>query len=270
MKALRWKRWTVPCIVLAALVVFGGCAPPSEHEEGGVAETKPAVHKTTAAPESTETQDAPAARVTGTVKFAGTPPKRTPLQVSEECASHLGGEPLLSEALVVGDQGGLQWAFVYISNPPEGEYPAPEEAAVLDQVGCRYIPHILGLQAGQPLVAANSDPVIHNVRSFPRNNRAFNMGQPVGSNPRTARAASTANEEMGIRIKCDIHPWMTAYLFVVDHPFFGVTGENGSFTIDGLPDGTYDLVVWHEKLGEKVVPITVEGAAASVEVTFEA
>lgn len=124
MKALHGKRWTVSCTFLAALVVFGGYAT-SEEEDGGAAETKPVAHETTPVPESTETPDAPTARVTGTIKFAGTPPKRPPLQVIEECAALLGGEPLLSEALVVGDQGGLQWALVHISTPPVGKYPAP-------------------------------------------------------------------------------------------------------------------------------------------------
>jgi hypothetical protein len=110
----------------------------------------------------------------------------------------------------------------------------------------------------------NSDPVTHNVRSFPVRNRAFNFGQPADSGPRDRIFDQPERE---IEIQCDIHPWMHAYLFVMEHPFFAVTDDHGGYTIEGLPPGEYSLAIWHEKLGKQERQVTVADKDVA-EITF--
>jgi hypothetical protein len=165
------------------------------------------------------------------------------------CIKLHGDEPVLAEDLVVDDNGGVQNAFVYVRRgAPKQKYPVPEAVARLDQNGCMYRPRVQGVMVGQKLKVLNSDPVTHNVRSFPLRNRAFNFGQPAESGPRE-RVFETP--ELQIEIQCDIHPWMHAYLFVMEHPYFAVTDAAGNWTIEGLPPGDYSLGVWHEKLGKQ-------------------
>ncbi len=264
-------RLVVSGAVLAALISLGGCAPAEQKEsDTGGSGTVSESTATTAAPETNEAPEMAAGKITGMVKFAGPKPERKEIKMDEECIEHYEGKPLLSDQLVISDDGGLRWAFAYISNPPEGDYSAPEEAAILEQSGCAYVQHVVGLQVGQTLSVVNSDPFTHNVRGFSRKNRPFNMGQPAGSDPRTPRASSTENVELAIQIKCDVHSWMTGFMFLLDHPFYAISDENGNFEIEGLPDGEYDLTIWHETLGEQIVPIAVKQGLASAEITFEA
>jgi hypothetical protein len=284
-KLLDWVRVAVPCMLLAAVVALGGCAPDDEAEsDGGATEES----GTTAEPEASGDAEPEASAgepeavaaageaeatahhegLTGKISLEGPAPKRRPLVTDEECKMHSDGKPLLSEKAIVDENGGLQWAFIQVTNPPAGDYPAPEEPVVLDQIGCSYTPHIVGLQAGQRLEAWNSDPFTHNVRGLSRKNRSFNMGQPAGTPPRKAREASTAKAEDAIKITCDVHKWMASYMFVVDHPFFAVSAPDGSFTIDDLPDGTYDLLIWTEAFGEKNASVTVASGMGSVNVAF--
>jgi plastocyanin len=272
-------------MLLAALVALGGCAPGDGGESDGEATEESG---TTTEPEASDDAEPEASAgepkvvaaageaeaiahhegLTGKISLEGPRPKRRPLVTDEECKMHADGKPLLSEKAVVDENGGLQWAFIQVTNPPAGDYPAPEEAVVLDQVGCTYTPHIVGVQAGQRLEAWNSDPFTHNVRGLARKNRPFNMGQPVGSAPRQARETSTAKAEDAIKITCDVHKWMTSFMFVVEHPFFAVSAADGSFTIDDLPDGTYDVLIWTEAFGEKNASVTVADGAGSVNVAF--
>ncbi|MFP6583375.1 MAG: carboxypeptidase regulatory-like domain-containing protein [Candidatus Hydrogenedentota bacterium] len=136
---------------------------------------------------------------------------------------------------------------MWIDNPPAGDYLPPEQPAILSQKNCRYEQPVLGFMAGQPLKMHNNDDTTHNVRGFPKNNKLFNFGQPPGLPP---RHRTFENPEKPLKIKCDVHRWMLSYAFVMDHPFFAVTDEEGHFQIDGLPAGTYTVKTWHEKLGE--------------------
>ena len=136
----------------------------------------------------------------------------------------------------------------------------------MDQKGCRYIPHVCGVQVGQTVAISNSDPLIHNVHALPKNNREFNFGQPARTPP-VERVFQQA--EIGLPFKCDVHGWMNAYANVVTHPFFAVTTDEGSFEIKGLPPGTYTLEFWHERLGTQTQSVTVDAAApATVNASF--
>lgn len=208
--------------------------------------------------------------VRGVAKLNGPVPERVVLQTEgdPQCTIMHQDEPLLSDRELISPDGGIQNVFVYVKEAPAGDYPPPAEQEVIDQVACRYIPHVLGVQVGQEISVRNSDPTLHNVRSFARVNRPFNNSQPKGTPPRIKKFDKA---EMAIRLKCDIHPWMTAFVFAMDHPFFAVTDAEGGFAISGLPAGEYTLVAWHEKYGEQEAVVTVtEGELATADFTFEA
>lgn len=197
------------------------------------------------------------ATLSGRVTFDGTPPERRPINMSKDpmCIKLHGGEEVLDEAVLISDEGGVKNAFVYIRRgAPDMEYPVPEEPVVLDQKNCAYVPRVGGMLVGQKLLVSNSDPVTHNVRSYPIRNRAFNFGQPAGTG---ARERIFDEPEREIEVQCDIHPWMHAYVFVMDHPFFNVSAEDGTYAIEGLPPGEYTLAIWHEKLGKDQQTVTV-------------
>ena len=212
----------------------------------------------------------PGLTVRGRISLAGPPPQRSEINMTKDptCIKLHGDKPVFSEELIVGEQGGVQNVFVYVRRgAPKMEYPVPDEVVVLDQKDCMYRPRVQGMLAGQMLRVLNNDPVTHNVRSFPIRNRAFNFGQPADSGPRERVFESPERE---IEIQCDIHPWMHAYLFVMDHPFFAVTDEAGNYAITGLPEGEYSLAVWHEKLGKDQQDVTVAGAdLGDVNFTFQ-
>jgi hypothetical protein len=284
----RFDRKTMMSSLLTAALVLvlvaAGCG--GETEEAGSTEpaatSTPAPMKETTATEEPMTEaaaetpesaaepaasEAPAGGVHGRVVFDGPQPERFEIETERsdpKCALLHGGEPVLSELRVVSEDGGVQYVFVYVKNPPEGDYPVPAEPAVLDQVGCMYEPHILGMRAGQTLNVKNSDDTTHNIRSFPKTNKPFNISQPGPG----VREREFPLPETEIKIKCDFHPWMTAYVFSMDHPFYTVTDENGNFTIEGLPDGEYTIVAWHEVWGEQETPITVTDGKAEANFTY--
>jgi plastocyanin len=217
-----------------------------------------------------------AGAVEGQAKFAGDPPARGEIRMLEvslagarnsECVKLHKDGPLLSDEVIVGDGGGLANVVVYVDSKVEGDFEVSAEPAILDQVGCTYTPHILTMQAGQTLEVKNSDPLVHNVRSFAEKNRPFNMGQTEGN----VREKVLRKKELEIKVKCDIHRWMTAYIFVFGHPFYAVTDETGNFSIEGLPAGEHTLVAWHEVYGRQEAKVTVgEDGAATASFTFAA
>lgn len=206
----------------------------------------------------------------GTVKgkafFKGEVPRRRKIDMGSDPACHaLHAEALREESMVVAEDGALANVFVWISKGLEGkEFPPPKEPAVLDQKGCCYVPHVLGMQVGQKLVIHNSDPVTHNVHSFAKKNKAFNQSQQSGGK---GIEQVIDKEEVLMQLKCDIHGWMSTYVGVVPHPFFAVSKEDGSFELEGLPPGEYTLSAKHEVLGLQKSTITVS-AAGVVESTF--
>jgi plastocyanin len=199
-----------------------------------------------------------AGSISGTVKFEGAVPKMRPVKMDADpgCAKKHTTTPT-SEALVLGEGNTMGNVFVRIkSGLPDKAYPAPSTPVVLDQDGCRYIPHVIGAMKGQEIKILNSDGLLHNVHALPKVNKTFNMAMPAS---RTEAVVTFSEEESMFKIKCDVHPWMVAYVQVMSHPFFGVTGKDGKFKIDGLPAGTYEVEVWHEKLKTKSSTVTIAG-----------
>jgi hypothetical protein len=172
----------------------------------------------------------------------------------------------LQETVVVGEDGkSLANVFVYVKDGL-GNYvfDAPTQMASLDQMGCRYHPHVFGIRVNQPLEIINSDPTLHNIHATPKNNQEFNNGQPIQGMKMTH--SFTAPEVM-VPFKCDVHGWMNAYVGVMTHPFFSVTGNDGKFDLKGLPPGTYTIEAWHETLGASTQSVTL-GPSESKEITF--
>jgi plastocyanin len=166
-----------------------------------------------------------------------------------------------SEVLLVGPGNGLQNAFVYVKDGLGNRtFPAPKTPVVLDQQGCKYLPHVVGVQVGQPIEIRNSDPTLHNVHAVPKVNKEFNFGQPT-KGMKTNKSFDTP--EVMVPFRCDVHGWMNAYAGVLPHPFFAVSKNDGSFEIKGLPAGTYTIEVWHEQLGSQTSKVTIDAKAGA-------
>ncbi len=183
------------------------------------------------------------------------------------CAGTNGGKPVLRGELIANN-GGLANVFVYIK---EGIRPgmyatAPPPPVELDQNGCLYSPHVIGLRTGQTLRIRNSDPTLHNIHALGKANPPFNVG--MATRGQTVEKTFQKPEIM-LRMKCDVHGWMGAYLGVLDHPFFAVTDANGGYTINGIPPGQYKLEAWHEKLGAREGMLTIPATGVVQAVNFD-
>ncbi|MBI4000033.1 MAG: carboxypeptidase regulatory-like domain-containing protein [Candidatus Omnitrophica bacterium] len=141
----------------------------------------------------------------------------------------------------------------------------PTIPITLDQKGCQYHPHVLGVQVGQPFEMVNSDPTLHNIHSLAEKSAQFNLGMPI-ENMRLKKKFE--NPEIMVKLKCDVHPWMSAYIGVLSHPFFSVSGSDGAFEIKDLPAGEYTIEAWHEKYGTQTQKITVGEESATADFTF--
>jgi hypothetical protein len=165
----------------------------------------------------------------------------------------------------VGDGGALQNVFVYVKDGlGDLRFPIPTAPILLDQKGCHYVPHVLGVQLGQRVEIVNSDPTLHNVHALPTVNQEFNVGQPW---PGMKHTHQFSTKEVMVRFKCDVHPWMHAFVGVLDHPYFAVSAGDGTFSLKGLPPGTYTVEAWHETLGTQTQMVTI-GASESKEIGF--
>lgn len=221
---------------------------------------------------STGGLDQPGGTVSGTVKFDGRQARRRPIRMKTDayCQKAHADKPALAKTFIFGENDTLQNVFVYVSKGLEGrDISAPEEKVVLDQTGCQYTPHVRPVMVGQTFEILNSDDTLHNVKASPSENDAFNEGMPVKG---MTLEKKFRRPEMGIAVRCDVHPWMSSWVHVMEHPFYAVTGEKGTFEITGLPDGEYEVSVWHEfdrfSPREKTLSVTVENGEASGDLAF--
>ncbi len=208
------------------------------------------------------------AALTGKVNFEGTPPAPKPINFGAErqCAIMHGDKMPVDESVVINANQTVKWALVYVKDAT-GEYQAPETPVEMDQNGCVFSPHAIAVMKNQKIVYKNGDPVLHNVRANCKLNKAFNIAQPIQGMKTTK---SFAEEEIGIQLRCDVHFWMAAYVHVLGHPFFAVTGDEGTFSIQGLPAGTYTVEVWHEKMGTQTASVTVaDGESKTQDFTYK-
>ena len=237
--------------MIAVIACGGGEAPPAE---------APAAAAAAAGGEMIDPATlTDAGGVAGSVQFAGSDPELQVIQMAADpyCLSSHSGE-VVAQRVMVNANGTLAEIFVYVKEGLEGKsFPVPSEVVGLDQVGCMYTPHVVGLQTGQTLQVKNSDDTLHNVNCQPSvdGNQPFNIGQPfAGIAP---HETTFPNPEIMIPVRCDVHPWMSAFIGVVPHPYFTITDAEGNFSIDRLPPGDYVLEAWSEGLGTETINVTV-------------
>ncbi len=218
----------------------------------------------------TNTEQAGGAVITGKVILKGKAPKTDKIVMTKDpnCVK-FHSQPVYKEEVVVNPNGTLQNVFVYVkSGLGNRSFPAPKEEIVFDQKGCQYYPHIFGMQAKQPLKIMNSDPTLHNIHALPKNSKQFNNAQPKQG---MTMIKTFDNPEVMVKIKCEVHNWMSAYVGVLNHPFYSVTSKEGTFTLKGLPAGEYVVEAWHEKYGSASQTVKVgEKETKQIEFTFEA
>ncbi len=204
-------------------------------------------------------------RLTGRVVALDPPPPHRPQPVTKD--EQICGREVPDERLIVGKGGALMNAVVSVEGILHGKAIDLGFRPRLDNVGCRFVPHVLAVAVGQKLEVRNSDPLLHNTHAtFEGRTTVFNLALPV-QNQRIPKAI----EKPGLmKVECDAgHVWMSAWIHAFEHPYYAVTGEDGSFTIDGLPPGTYTVRAWHEELGTQSLEITIHPGASS-EITFGA
>jgi len=203
--------------------------------------------------------------VRGTVKFEGTVPKPKPINMAADpsCAKQH-PSPVFTQEFMADSKGDLQNVVVFVSDGlGDRAFDPPSQPVEMKQKGCMYEPHVLALQANQPVEVTNNDPTTHNIHPQPANNREWNKAEVPGSKIEE----SFPRPEIAIPVKCNVHPWMRGYVAVFKHPFFAVTGKDGSFALSNLPPGTYTIQAWHEKLGTSTQKITI-GANESKNIDF--
>ena len=250
-------HWVLPCVF--GLVLLGGCGKKETTEE------QPASPAATApVAKATPIDPATVASVSGTVKFDGVPPKAAVIEMSQDPACK--GQNTAENIVVSG--GNLANVFVYVKEGLGNRtFDVPKEPVVVDQHGCKYHPHALGLVAGQTLRIINSDPTTHNIHPTPKDNREWNESQAPQSAP---LEKVFAREEILLPVKCNQHPWMRMFISVVKNPFYAVTGADGKFEIKGLPPGDYTLAFVQEKLGEQDVKVTLAAKdSKTVDMSFK-
>lgn len=254
---LRCVRQVGSACVLALMFTVIGC---------GGSQNAPS-DSSSSAPVVNPVNQATAGAITGTITVEGPVPQPQPIRMSADPNCERTAAGATSETFVVGEGGALQNVFVYVKDGlGDLKFPTPSTPVVLDQKGCRYVPHVFGVQVGQPVEVVNSDATLHNVHAVPAANRQFNTGQPI-QGMRFTHTFST--KEVMVPFKCDVHNWMNAYVGVLDHPFFAVTGADGTFSVKGLPPGTYTIEAWHEKLGTRTQNVTIgEKETGNADFTF--
>jgi plastocyanin len=200
------------------------------------------------------------ATIRGSVKVDGKVPKLPPLQITkfkEVC------KDVPNESLLVGPGQGIRYAVVTLEGITKGKAVEKEAVHEMDNLGCRFVPHVLASSVGQFVVFKNSDPILHTAHAL------FTSGQPqfnVGLHPGKVSRKPLVTPGV-VKIICEVHPWMSAYIVVADHPYHSVTDLYGEYLISDIPAGSYRLKVWHESLGTDEKPVEVK-AGGSQNVDF--
>jgi plastocyanin len=211
-----------------------------------------------------------AGKITGTIKYEGRVPNLRPLAMDADpvCAAKHSA-PVQPELLVLGAGNTLANVLVrVIEGVPPGNHPVPTQPVVMDQRGCQYTPHVMGVVVGQPFKVKNSDGLLHNVHSLSEKNTPFNKAMPAT----VTEADYSFTKPETFRVKCDVHPWMGAFVAVMDHPVFSVSGMDGKYTIENLPAGTYTIEAWHEfdRFPAQTATVTVAGSETkTADFTFQ-
>lgn len=246
------------------LLPFAGVAVIAAVMAAGVAPALMAVGANSATPA------AAAAAVTGTLKgrirVTGKVPGNTVVRMGMDpmCAKQYVGKRPVDEVVVTSDDGGLMNAFVKL----DGSFPktpVPTQPVLIDQSGCFFHPRVVGARVGQVLRIKNSDNLLHNVHSSSSHRNSFNFGQPQAG----ISSDYKLNDEEMLKLGCDVHRWMTAWVGIVDHPYFAVSGGDGSFVISNVPAGKRKITIWHERFGTLTQTVdVVAGGTATVNFSF--
>jgi plastocyanin len=256
-----WRVEWVSMLALCALLVTVACNKQSNTEQSNNNMSQTAA----TAPAATPIDPATAATINGTVKLDGAAPKASKIDMSQDPACKGMNE---AENVVVAN-GDLANVFVYVKDGLGSRtFDVPKDEVVLDQSGCKYHPHVLGVMAGQTVQIKNDDQTTHNIHPTPKDNREWNESQPPSSAP---LEKTFAREEIMLPVKCNQHPWMKMYVNVVKTPFYAVTDKSGKYEIKGLPPGDYTIAFVQEKLGEQDQKVTVAAKdSKTVDQTFKA
>jgi len=199
------------------------------------------------------------------VRFEGKVPAAKAISMASDpvCAKQH-PSPIMTQEVMADAKGDLQNVIVFVSNGlGDQTFEAPSQAAVVEQKGCMYEPHVLAVRANQRLEVVNDDQTLHNIHPVPANNREWNKAEPPGSK----MEEEFAREEIAIPVKCNVHPWMRGYIAVFKHPFYAVTGKDGGFDLSNLPPGTYTIKACHEKLRTSTQTVTISANEAK-EINF--
>jgi len=259
MNTQRWAKITVSMLALYALLALAACSKKENPEQSSNATPEQQ------APAATPIDPATVATVNGTVRFDGTAPKAAKIDMSQDP----GCKGTNQAENVVVDNGDLANVFVYVKDGlGNRSFDVPKDAVVIEQKGCQYHPHVLGVMAGQTVDIKNADLTTHNIHPTPKDNREWNESQPPSS---ADIEKNFAREEVMLPVKCNQHPWMKMYINVVKSPFYAVTDKSGKYEIKGLPPGDYTIAFVHEKLGEQDQKVTVAPKdTKTVDATFKA
>jgi len=255
------KRIGTLCVMmtLATLIIVVGCGKGARNKNSEDKSAEKTPYKS----------NGDEGTISGKVNFDGTPPTPKKIDMSQDanCAA-APGEKTTDDVVVNG--GKLTNVFVYLKGGPvdSHSFPPTSDAVILDQQGCRYHPRVLGIQVNQTFRVTNSDKTTHNIHPSPKKNEEWNQMQAQGAPPIEKKFSRA---ETLIPVKCNQHPWMRASIGVLAHPYYAVSGTDGSYTIKNVPPGTYTLVFWHETLGEQTQSVTVAAKESKTQdITYKA
>jgi hypothetical protein len=222
-------------------------------------------------------QSASAADIIGTVTLKGTPPAEREIRfpAGDTTCARMHDKPLFTRVFVVGEKGELADTFVSLVGVTGKSTGAQQKPVLIDQIACEYVPYVTAVQTGQKLLVRNSDPFLHNVHPTPTNR----VSTAAGPGNRTQNLAQLAKApdleftyfqpEYFLRFKCDVHPWMFAYVNVVDHPWFDTTNEKGTFKLSNVPPGKYTIEANHRRGGRVTREIEVKDSDVTVDFVIE-